>query len=180
MHSVEGKTIRLRLADSDDAAYIYSLRVDSSLNEHLSVVSGGVEAQKRWLLNYKAREQAAEEYYFIIERLDTGLAIGTVRLYDFIGGNTSFCWGSWILDENKTRYAAIESAMLVYEFAFRKLGFRSCHFDVRKQNTKVIAFHEKMGALRQRESELDYFFTMSPASYERFFSAKSKYLVSES
>lgn len=180
MHNIQGKTVRLRLADSNDAAYIHSLRVDSKLNEHLSAVSGDVDAQRAWFLNYKLREAAAQEYYFIIERIDADLAIGTVRLYDFIDNKESFCWGSWILDENKTRYAAIESAMLVYEFAFKELGFKSCHFDVRKQNTKVIAFHEKMGAQRQGGSELDFFFRMSPASYNNFFAAKSKYLMGES
>ncbi|MBI6978325.1 MULTISPECIES: GNAT family N-acetyltransferase [Pseudomonas] len=180
MHDIQGKTVRLRLAESDDAAYIHSLRVNSALNEHLSAVTGDVEAQRAWLLSYKSREKAAQEYYFIIERSDTGQAIGTVRLYDFIGNKESFCWGSWILDENKTRYAAIESAMLVYEFAFKELGFKSCHFDVRKENIKVIAFHEKMGAQRLRESELDFFFSMNPESYNNFFNAKSKYLMGES
>lgn len=174
----QGSTVRFRLASSDDAGFIYGLRTNPRFNEHLSEVNSGVESQRQWLINYKSRELVGEEYYFIIERIDTGISIGTVRLYDFINGKESFCWGSWILNENKTRCAAIESAMLVYELGFKFLGFKSCHFDVRKQNIKVIDFHEKMGAVQVSEGETDIFYKMSMEAYKNFYSKNSKFLES--
>ncbi|KAA8563190.1 hypothetical protein FX985_03258 [Pseudomonas extremaustralis] len=135
-----------------------SLRTDEKYNKHLSAVTGDVEAQVDWIRRYKEDEANKQQFYFIIERLD-GVRCGTVRVYDFVGD--SFCWGSWILNEDKTRYAAIESAFLVYQFAFGELGFQKCHFDVRKGNDRVISFHEKMGATRTGETELDYLFQIA-------------------
>lgn len=163
--NIEAKTIGLRLVKISDAEFIYNLRVNNNLNKYLSSVSGGVENQRQWIEKYKEKEQDEEEFYFIIYRIDTKESIGTVRLYDFIKEENSFCWGSWILNENKTRFSAIESAMLVYELAFKKLGFEQSHFDVRKNNIKVVSFHEKFGSLKVDENELDYFFVYKKSDY---------------
>ncbi len=138
------KTIQLVPVRSEHADYIYSLRIDPLYNTHLSPPPASAEAQRAWIERYVQREQQGEEFYFVIERLDK-VACGTVRLYDFRG--PSFCWGSWILDHNKSRYAAIESALLVYRIGFEHLGFDESHFDVRRENRKVISFHKKMGAI---------------------------------
>ncbi|HWW46348.1 MAG TPA: GNAT family N-acetyltransferase [Xanthobacteraceae bacterium] len=125
--------------------YIYSLRTNPLYNRHLSPPPASAEKQGDWIDGYVQREARGEEFYFLIERQD-GCPCGTVRLYDF--RQNSFCWGSWILDENKTRFSAVESALLVYKVGFEKLGFTQSHFDVRVENTKVIRFHERMGAVR--------------------------------
>lgn len=156
--SLTSKTVKLRLVEESDAEFIVGLRIDEKYNKHLSAVTGDVDAQVNWIRRYKEDEANKQQFYFIIERLD-GVRCGTVRVYDFAGD--SFCWGSWILNEEKTRYAAIESAFLVYKFAFEELGFQKCHFDVRKGNERVISFHEKMGATRTGETELDYLFQIT-------------------
>ena len=121
-------------------------------------------AQKEWIKKYKTDEAEGTQYYFIIERLD-GTPCGTVRIYDL--KEDSFCWGSWILNENKTRYAALESAFLVYQFAFENLNFKKSHFDVRKGNDRVISFHEKMGAIKTGETELDLLFEIEKEAVSR-------------
>ncbi|MGY2320443.1 GNAT family N-acetyltransferase [Pseudomonas azotoformans] len=158
------KTIMLRPVEESDAEFIVGLRVDEKYNKHLSVVTADVEAQIKWIRRYKEDEANKQQFYFIIERLD-GERCGTVRLYDFVG--ESFSWGSWILNEQKTRYAAIESAFLVYRFAFEELGFKRCHFEVRKGNERVISFHEKMGALKTGETDLEYLFEITNPAVEQ-------------
>ena len=86
-------------------------------------------SQQAWIRKYKQDEANGSQFYFIIERLD-GTKCGTVRVYDL--REDSFCWGSWILNESKTRYSALESAFLVYRFGFEELGFKNSHFDVMK------------------------------------------------
>ncbi|HEA3697852.1 TPA: GNAT family N-acetyltransferase, partial [Escherichia coli] len=114
-----------------------------------------IEKQKVWIRNYKQKENNNEEFYFIIETLD-GIPCGTVRIYDI--HNNSFSWGSWILNESKTRTAAIESALLVYIFGFDIKGYSRCHFEVMKGNEKVISFHEKFNAKRTHEDDIHYFY----------------------
>ena len=140
---LESKTIRLRLVEKSDAEFILKLRLDEKYNQFLSSVSPDLQSQRDWIRKYKNDEKIKKQFYFIIERID-GLPCGTVRVYDL--KENSFCWGSWILNEDKTHYAALESAFLVYQFGFKVLGYNKSHFDVMKGNEKVISFHTKMGA----------------------------------
>ncbi|HIF9399490.1 TPA: GNAT family N-acetyltransferase [Photobacterium damselae] len=176
LDKIEAKTVGLRLVQPSDAEFIYNLRINDNLNKYLSSVSGGVENQRQWIEKYKEKEQNDEEFYFIIYRKETQEAIGTVRLYDFIKDKNSFCWGSWILNEDKTRYSALESALLVYELAFKKLDFEQSHFDVRKNNIKVIGFHKKFGAVKVDENELDYFFIYKKSDYLEYSKKLTRFL----
>lgn len=151
--------IEMRLARPDDAEYIYSLRIDPRYNQHLSTAPQDVAAQANYLKNYVKREEAGLEYYFIIKNKNSGKDCGAVRIYDL--REDSFCWGSWILDTEKPRMAAVESALFIYDFGFGVLGFESSHFEVRKDNVRVISFHERFGAQRIAEDETDVFFKLS-------------------
>lgn len=157
--NLTSKTLTLRFAQVDDAEYILSLRQNEKYNTHLSPVDNNVKNQKKWLIEYKKREEKLEEFYFIIQRND-GTKCGTIRVYDIV--NNSFCWGSWILDQNKTKTAAIESALLIYQFGFDIMKYSRCHFDVRKDNNLVISFHEKFNAKKINEDELNYYFEIYP------------------
>ena len=165
--SLELGTIRLAPVREQHAGYIYKLRIDPALNEHLSAAPPSVAAQEQWIAGYVNREAAGQEYYFLIERLD-GTPCGTVRLYDFNppAHPHSFSWGSWILDRSKTRYAALESALLVYETGFERLGFSAAHFEVRKSNVKVISFHQKFGARLTSEDDTCVYMSLTRASLE--------------
>ncbi|HCG8278609.1 TPA: GNAT family N-acetyltransferase [Vibrio parahaemolyticus] len=162
--NLESKTIRIRFVEVSDAEFILSLRTDDKYNKYLSKVESDVEQQKAWIESYKRLEKEGKEYYFIIERID-GAPCGTVRVYDI--KPDSFCWGSWILNESKTKYAALESAFLVYDFGFSVLGFNQSHFDVMKENKKVVSFHEKMGAVKVGESDDSYQYIIQKHAVEQ-------------
>ena len=156
---VRGDTLAFRDAGVEDAEFILSLRTDAEKSRYLSTTADDVVAQRAWLERYASSEGQA---YFIIEF--NGEPIGTVRLYDAQGG--SFCWGSWILKDGRPRQAAMESALMVYAYAVDHLGFKACHFDVRKGNDRVIKFHERFGAKIVEETELDFLFQLSLAAIE--------------
>lgn len=159
--NLESKTIRLRLVNELDAEFILKLRMDSRYNQFLSSVSADVQAQKDWINRYKKDEAEGSQFYFIIEKID-GTPCGTIRVYDL--KEDSFCWGSWILNEDKTRYAAIESAFLIYQFGFENLGFHKSHFEVMKGNERVISFHQKMGAVQVGEDNDNFYFEITKAA----------------
>lgn len=163
---LKSKTIYLRLVEPSDTQFINSLRVDERYNKYLSHVDNDVKKQEKWLIEYKNREKLGQEFYYIIHRISDSIAIGTVRIYDFLGNRDSFSWGSWILNENKTRYAALECALLIYDFAFFDLGFKRCHMDIRKQNIKVIEFHKRMGVKIIGETEEDVLGHYFPDDYK--------------
>lgn len=151
----------MRFVEEDDADFILKLRLDDRYNKFLSRVEPDVQAQRDWIRRYKADEKARKQFYFIIERLD-GTPCGTVRVYDLL--EDSFCWGSWILNDDKTRYSAVESAFLVYEFGFTELGYKKSHFSVMKENDRVVSFHKKMGAEQVGEDEHNYYFEIQDSA----------------
>lgn len=160
---LEARTIRLRLVEINDAAFILKLRQDERYNRFLSQVSNDIDAQVSWIESYKDEEAKGFQYYFIIERLD-GVPCGTVRVYDF--QENSFSWGSWILNEDKTRYAALESAFLIYKFGFENLNYERSHFEVMKGNDGVVSFHKKMGAIEMGQDEINFYFKIDKAAVE--------------
>lgn len=167
-----GKHIALRLVEIGDAELIVTLRTDARRNSHLSAVSPEVSAQASWLKRYKEREAAGSEYYFVIEADAT--AVGLLRMYDIEG--PSFRWGSWIIRPGAPSYCAIESALILYDFAFESLGLTLCRFEVRKDNERVWAFHERMGATRVSEDDTQIFYEMSPSAYRNARTRYSKFL----
>lgn len=174
--NLEARTTYLRLVKEQDASFICSLRNDVQLNAYISKSTADEEAQRQWIINYKKREMNGEEYYFIICRKTDNLPIGTVRLYDFQENPKSFCWGSWILNRNKTKYAAVESALLVYEAGFNQLKFAQSHYDVMKGNDKVHSFHLKMGAEKTSEDKLNIYYVFPKYRYEENKIHYSKFL----
>jgi len=160
---LKSKSIKLRLVEESDADFILKLRLDDRYNQFLSGVSPSLSSQINWIRSYKAEEKEGVQFYFIIERLD-GTKCGTIRVYDI--RKDSFCWGSWILNEDKTKYAAIESAFLIYNFGFQNLGLNNSHYDVMKGNERVISFHKKMGAKIVSEDSENYYFNISKDAVE--------------
>jgi hypothetical protein len=70
------------------------------------------------------------------------------------------------LADNAPKTAAIESVLLIYDFALYSLYFKKSHFDVRKLNTNVVEFHKRFGAIITSEDELNFYFSYSVESYE--------------
>lgn len=169
---LRSETISMRLIEEEDAEFVLGLRLDPRYNQHLSLVDNNLQKQIQWIKNYKQEEKLGIQYYFIIEA--NGKKCGTVRLYDFKHG--SFCWGSWILNENKTRYSALESALLVYRFGFDNLKYQKSHFDVRKENTAVISFHKKFGAVIVDQDEDNLYFHYTAEQHKNCLEKFAKFL----
>ena len=170
---IYGKNINMRTVTTEDAEFIYNMRQNQDKTKYLSKVIGTVKSQKEWIKNYKQREEEKKEFYFVIESKDKE-KLGLVRMYDF--QDESFCWGSWLIKEDAPKTTAIESALQIYEFGFYNLRFEKSHFDVRKGNDKVIAFHQRFGAKIVDEDELDYFFNFEKSDYEIIKEKYKRYL----
>jgi len=158
--SLIGVSIRMREVEAGDAPFILLLRLDPRLSEFVSLTDPDLSAQVEWIARYKTRPL---EYYWIIESR-AGVPLGTVRVYDVQPDR--FAWGSWIIRPNSPVRAGIESALLVYDFAFNFPGMRKSEFEVRKRNVKVVSFHQRFGAqLIGEDSELVRF-RITKSAYE--------------
>lgn len=169
MLKIKGKDIYLRYVEIEDAQFLYSLRTDPVLSKYLNAVDLELVNQIEWIKKYKEREKSKQEYYFIIQ-LKTGEKMGAVRMYDFRGN--SFSWGSWIIKSDSPIYTAIESSLAIYEYGFDYLGFAQSHFEVMKDNARVVAFHKNFGAKLFSEEKYKYHLILKQEDFEN---AKVKY-----
>lgn len=159
----EGIHLTLRLVQPVDANYIYGLRNDPKYNAHLSSPPPSIEAQRAWIERYKRREASGEEYYYVIERRKDQQPCGLVRLYQI--EETCFTWGSWILDANKPPKAALESAVLSLGIGFERLGKRLALIDVRRDNTRALAFYRRLGMTETGADRTDCYFEYPAERY---------------
>ena len=160
---VEGPNLTLRLIQPEDAGYVHSLRSNPAYNTHLSTVTGTVDDQRAWIEDYKSREAQGQEFYYVIERKD-GTRCGLVRLYEIEA--KSFTWGSWVLDKNKTRKAALESAILSFGVGFDALGVQLANVDVRVANEHAAAFYRRLGMEETHRTDQDIFFNYTREKFD--------------
>ncbi|WP_107495974.1 GNAT family N-acetyltransferase [Thalassobius sp. I31.1] len=150
-------SLNVREIKVSDAEYIFQLRSDVTYNKYISKIDDNIETQRRFIEGYLEKNRTQREsFYFILENKTTGARCGTVRIYNFNGD--VFEWGSWILDEKKSRYSALETAILIYEYAFNILGFDRSEFEVNKDNVRVIDYHKKSGAEVIGEDDVNLYF----------------------
>lgn len=154
-----GKYVKLREVTVDDAEFILSLRCDEKKTRFLHKTEYNVEKQVEYIKRYFT---IPDEWYFIIENL-TGERIGTYRIYDVQGD--SFCIGSWLLVDGVSAAESFESDWLLRMYGFDVLGFKKIHFDVRKGNKKVIAYHKMVGARITGETDLDWLWEITREEY---------------
>ena len=162
-----GKSIFFREVTVDDAEFIIGLRTDPEKSKYLSVTSSDNDKQRNFIAGYL---NSQVDYYFIIADRNKK-SIGTIRIYDI--RDDSFCWGSWILSKDAPSNAAIESALLIYDFAFFSLHYPKAHFDVRKDNQRVVDFHKRFGASIVSEDDSNFYFQYDRDAY---ISLRPKYL----
>lgn len=167
---IVGHHLALRNATVADARFIVELRTDAKKSRFISPTSSEVTAQERWLGRYADDDSQA---YFIVED-GAGAPLGTIRMYD--ARDDSFCFGSWIMREGSPVACAVESILILYQYALLHLGFARSYFAVRKQNRSVWQFMERFGAHRTGETDVDYLFATEREPVVSSFSRYARYL----
>jgi len=138
---IAGHAFRLRPIAASDAAYLLELRAAGG--QFLNRGASTLAEQRAWLDRYFAR---ADDYCFIVETADGQRREGLVGLYDIDHDAKAAEWGRWVLAPRSN--AAVESALLVYRFAFDMLSLASVRCRTLAGNAKVVAFHDSCGLAR--------------------------------
>lgn len=170
---LQGRYCSLRLVDVQDATFILKLRTDEKKSKYLNKTENDICKQIDWIRAYKVREAQGYEYYFVIQDV-LGNPIGTYRLYGI--QDSMATPGSWILIDGVDIRVSLESVLLMYEFIFQNLKKEKIIFDVRKDNKKVVRFHESYGSLRVGESDIDYFYEFQSSEFEKMKKKFSQFI----
>jgi RimJ/RimL family protein N-acetyltransferase len=127
------------------------LRNDSNLNHYLNKTSNKISDQIAWLENYYKKN---DDFYFVIERIKDKRQEGLIALYDIDFKNNTAEWGRWILRTESM--AAIESALMIYKFAFEELKLEKIYSRTVSLNKKIVSFHDSCGITSKKVLK-DYF-----------------------
>ena len=155
------KKFKMRLVDENDAAFILELRTDPHLAKYLNPTSPEIKSQLKWIREYKKREQAKTEFYFLFESY-TGEKLGLTRIYNFTGDTFEF--GSWIFKKNKNSPIPKLADLATKDFAFNELRFKKCVIIVNKKNINVIQY-QKLFHPDVSEDEVNYYFSIDYNTY---------------
>lgn len=154
-----GHFINLREVELEDANFILKLRCDEKKSLFLNSTDNNLQKQIDYLKRYKT---LPDEWYFISEDKQKK-QIGTIRIYNI--NNTTFTYGSWLMEDGVFPWQSIETEQLCKQFAFDELGMELLRFDVRKKNKKVVRYHQFCGSKIVAENDLDYFFELTKEDY---------------
>ena len=157
---LQGKYVNLREVELNDAEFILSLRCDEQKSKFLHKTENNLLKQIEYLKKYKTLDN---EWYFIIENKQDK-PIGTYRIYDL--KENSFCIGSWLMINGAKIEEVIEGDYLAKNYGFAALGFSKIHFDVRKDNIKVVRYHKMYGAKIVDENDIDYFLELTKKDFK--------------
>lgn len=134
-------SVSFRLVGVNDAEYILKLRLHPELGRYLTPTDPSLEKQIQWLSEYKLRERAGTEYFYIIQNGAT--RCGGIRI---LMESDYFEPASVILDANKTPTASTEAMLFVYQLGFEQWGFDKSLLTVRKENIRAIRLYQRLGA----------------------------------
>lgn len=136
--------LHVRLVKEEDAEFIVALRTNPIKARYISATSNSVSDQKSWIKNYKEREAAGTDYYFIYSY--QGKLAGVNRIYEIEGNH--FIHGSWIFSDEVPPYSALAAGIIAREIAFETLGLEE-EIDtagVHKDNQGVLQYIRALGA----------------------------------
>jgi RimJ/RimL family protein N-acetyltransferase len=166
-----GKNILLRTAREDDAEFILGLRLNPRLNQYLKKTDPSLEKQRSWIAQKQKQEN---DYHMIIDGL-SGKSWGVIALYAVDPEKKTFDWGRWIVAEDAPFSVSIESAILLYKFAFDDLQLERALYEVQKANLKVINFHKRFGAKVRGEDEKFLYFVFDREAFDKAMVRYKKY-----
>lgn len=168
-YCVNRYNIKARFVDTSDVDFVLSLRSDKDLSKFIHQTENDRDKQILWLKGYKERERAGKEYYFIFSK--DGIDYGLERIYNVT--EDSFTHGSFLFKPESPIGMSSLCDIITREIGFDVLNIPKNLFDVRKGNKNVLYYHKTFKPDFLYETELDYFFELSKANFEKY---KQKYI----
>ncbi len=160
--------LQTRFVEETDAEFILTLRSDKELNRHISSTPVDLEAQRKWIQNYKEREKNGLEYYFIFSV--NNIPQGVARIYNI--DNESFTQGSWIFSPDSVPGASILGNIISSEIGFEFLEKSIEYSDARRSNN-THRFVKTFDPEIIQSDEQDIYYKIYPDRFER---AKHKHI----
>ena len=161
--SLEKYGLKVRLVNESDADFILSLRANPNRTKYMVTLNDEVESQKKWIQEYKTREEKGLDYYFIYSNGE-GKPLGVNRIshldFDAKSGKSS----SWIAIEG-LKYETLKMLLIGNEIVFNLIGIDISWGEVFKNNSSAIKIFKLFGYKLEDVGEEYYNFTLIKSDF---------------
>lgn len=150
---LSGEFVTLRPLVIEDAGLTLRWR-QSARAINLNQGAGNLESQRNWIAS-----RPRSEYNFIIE-LKNGRAVGTLSLVSVDLANRRAEPGRFLIgkeEEARGIPVAVESMLLLYEFAFDTLKLSRVHGTIASDNTAILKWQKYLGMKEEGRLRNHYF-----------------------
>ncbi|MGN0605346.1 MAG: GNAT family N-acetyltransferase [Oscillospiraceae bacterium] len=132
---VEGKKIRIRSANENDAEFTLNIRNQEKYMPKLNV---DLETQKKWI-----NEQAkmSDSYFVVIERI-SGEKIGVFSIYNICGNEAET--GRLVLKGNQIE--TIETMLLFHDYVYENIGVEKLYSYIEAENMAAVGLALRLGS----------------------------------
>lgn len=147
--------LKVRLVNENDAVFILSLRTDKERTKYMVTLDYDTLSQRKWIKEYKKREKAGLDYYFIYSNSEN-TPIGLNRISHIDARAKTAKFSSWIAIKG-LKYEAIKMHVIKNEIAFNLLDIETSWGEVHKKNTKVIRILQLFG-YKFKDLDTDFYY----------------------
>lgn len=144
----EGKLVRLRAMELEDAEHFYHLNLERDVDRSLEMVypPSSMAGQRAWVED-AAKQGFGEnkEFKFQIEDLTSGHLVGSIDTHHCNPRQGTFEYGLSVREQHRNKGYASEAILLVLRYYFFELRFRKAEPGVFAFNPASIRLHEKLG-----------------------------------
>ncbi len=146
MNYWQGKRIRLRGIEPDDAKYFYGWNLDNEWGRGLDFVwpPASRAAVESWAKEQSEKQLEDDQYHWMIETLD-GVPVGSIDTHHCNPRYGTFSYGIGIGPEHRRQGYAREAIFLVLKYYFEELRYQKVTVAVHSHNEASIQLHEGLG-----------------------------------
>lgn len=149
MNFWQGRNIRLRAVEPEDADVFYEWNQDSDMLKNVDNIWFPVSREsQRAFAQRKATAEQNDACYFLIENVDGEIA-GDIGAHSCDRRVGCFRYSVSMREEYKRRGYATEAILLFLKYYFQELRYQKVTVDIRSFNEASVRLHEKLGFKRE-------------------------------
>lgn len=150
MNYWEGKLIRLRSVEPDDAEFFFSWNQETDTQTNLAWIwfPTSLESQKKWIEKETQNMGEKDEKLLVIETLE-GKPVGSINANTVKKMDGAFRYGIAIIPEARRKGYAREAILIFLRYFFMELRYNKVNAVVYAYNEESIALHEGLGFIQE-------------------------------
>lgn len=144
----DGKRVRLRAMEPDDAQYHYELNRQRGVdrNQEMVHVPSSLARVRKWVgETAEAGYRNGDEFTFQIESLETGEIVGTIDTHHNDPRVGVLSYGIAVLAEHRRKGYASDAICLVLRYYFLERRYQKANVGVYSYNEDSMHLHERLG-----------------------------------